>query len=193
MTYRMLFVLFVLCALGCDDLSAFRTGKDKVFRGMIEGSDTGDEDGGAKSFIREGFVASTRLELTFDPDFSLELDSSTNEKRPGTISTFHPKSAQDKVEVQGDFQKTELEVIEPLSRDSLSRYTFPGGGRIRSYIFGVRFCDGARSALVFVSLMEDKDIEVRIIAPSVENVCASSGESNGSLFGVFRLKRESTK
>jgi hypothetical protein len=184
MSYRIIVGLLVCIALGCDDLDDFRTGDDEVFQGIVAGSETGDEE----SFIRTGFVAGTRLELTFDPDFSLQSDE---EIEPGTISTFEPTGEDGEDEVAGDFQNTALDVISPLAHDPLIKYSFPGGGRIRNYIFSVLYREGTRSAIVFISLMEDKDIEVRIIAPRVESACESDNAPSRELFGVFRLKRVS--
>jgi hypothetical protein len=184
MGYRILIGLFVCIALGCDDLDDFRTGPGEVFEGTVAGSETGDEG----SFIRTGFVAGTRLELTFNPDFSLESDEEID---PGTISTFKPAGEDDDEEAAGDFQNTALDVISPLAHDPLMKYSFPGGGRIRNYIFSALYHGGTRSAFIFVSLMEDKDIEIRIIAPRVESACESDNAPNRELFGVFRLKRVS--
>lgn len=180
MSYRIFLGLFLCFALGCDDLDDFRTGPDEVFKGTVAGGETGDEG----SFIRTGFAAGTRLELTFDPDFSLQSDK---EILPGSISTFEP-GVDDDEEV---FQETALDVISPLAHDALTQYTFPGGGRIRNYIFSALYSGGTRSAFIFVSLMEDKDIEVRIIAPRVESACESDSAPYRELFGVFRLKRVS--
>jgi len=186
MSYRIALGLFICIALGCDDLDDFRTGGDEVFRGTVAGGETGEEG----SFIRRGFVAGTRLELTFNPDFSLQSDEAIV---PGTISTFKPGGEDDDDEVAGDFQNTALDVISPLAHDPLTKYSFPGGGRIRNYIFSALYPEDARTrgAFVFVSLMEDKDIEVRIIAPRVQSACESDDALDRELFGVFRLKRES--
>ncbi len=192
MSYRIVLGLFLCITLGCDDLDDFRTGKDEVFRGTVAGGETGDEG----SFIRTGFAAGTRLELmSFDPDFSLQSD---REITPGKISTFEPSEADDDDEIARYFKETPLDVINPLAHDPLTQYTFPGGGRIRNYIFSALYpfpeetdSGRTRSAFVFVSLMEDKDIEVRIIAPRVESACETDNAPDRELFGVFRLKRVS--
>ena len=88
-----------------------------------------------------------------------------------------------------------LEPIANLTHDALSQYDFPGGGRLRNYMFFARFAlagrrrrAATRDATVFVSLMENGKVEVRVIAPSV---LASDGETEllPPLFGVFVLKR----
>lgn len=185
MFYRTLTLLFFCFGIGCDDLDDFQTGPDEVFRGTIAGNDVSDDE----SFIRSGFKADTTLELTFDPDFSLQ---SVESQHPGMISTFPPnRESEEGGDSAGRFQKTALDTIDPLSHDLLNHYTFPGGGRIRNYIFSATFEEQRRSAMVFVSLMENKDIEVRIIAPSTPMGCVSDSEPFEELYGVFRLKRES--
>jgi hypothetical protein len=94
----------------------------------------------------------------------------------------------------GPFVDAALVPIDGLTHDPLSQLTFPGGGRLQNYIFGVRFraVRGDRSfgrdATLIVSLMENHRIEVRAMAPSV-----SSGDAEEdrlpALFGVFKLER----
>jgi hypothetical protein len=173
----------VLLALtpGCESLNEFRTGSKEVFRGKIVGSDTGNQE---KSFIRSGFQSYLEMELTFDP---YETESS-----PGTITmkTVEKEPAW--------FSETPLDPIDPLYRDPLSQYTFPGAGRIRNYIFGARITGQPRSALVFISLMADGEIEARVIAPEVTVADGDGGEdAQGApmdlLFGLFRLKKAHTR
>jgi len=160
------------CLLACSDLGEFRTGEGEVFRGTVSGSETGDA-GDDSSFIRNGFPSYTQMELTFDP---AKADSS-----PGRITTRDPGSG-----VAGHFDRTPLQAIRPLAHDPLTEYTFPGGGRLTNYIFGARMAGEPRSALVFVSLMEEGEIEVRVIAPGA---AACDGGTLDELFGVFRLKK----
>jgi hypothetical protein len=94
-----------------------------------------------------------------------------------------------------EFDQSRLVPIENLAHDSLGQYSFPGGGRIRNYIFGARFSSAAptgavpRHAMLFVSLMENGQIEVRVIAPSV---LGADGKTAllPALFGVFALGRQ---
>ena len=158
--------------LACSDLDDYRTDEDEVFQGLIAGSATGDA-GEDSSFIRSGFPSYTKMELTFDPD---RVDSS-----PGVISTSDTVN-----KTAGHFNSARLEPIKPLSHDPLTYYTFPGGGRLFNYLFSARIADEPRSALVFLSLMEEGDIEVRVIAPAAT---AEDGRQLDELFGVFRLKR----
>jgi hypothetical protein len=101
-----------------------------------------------------------------------------------------PKKAQR----PGAFAHAQLRPIESLAHDALSQYSFPGGSRLRNYIFDARFeseVNGvtyARNAMVFLSLMEAGQIEVRVLSPAVLNADASE-EILPALFGVFVLER----
>jgi hypothetical protein len=148
-------VVVVPLLVGCSDLSSYQG----EFRGLVVGT----ED---NSFVRRGFPAGTEIELAFDPALA--------RANPGTITTS-----------DGRFSRTPLLFIAPLEHDELSHYDFPGG-RVQSYIFASRSreLDGqpARDCLVFLSLMQDDVIEVRIVA-------GAGDEAAGDLFGLFRLNR----
>ncbi|HKP56050.1 MAG TPA: hypothetical protein VJV78_05010 [Polyangiales bacterium] len=194
--------------LGCNDLSEFKTSRNTTFRGEVVGSDS---DPDQSSFIRQGFVSHTKMELQFDPyatsvsqsDSDDAQPSPSTNGRPGRVHTYAcpPENREcdaDEGSV-GPFDHDRLEPIDNLAHDSLSEYTFPGGGRLRNYMFNVRFdthvdADGgttlARSAMLFISLMDSGKIEVRAMAPSA---LASDGrtEQAPALFGVFVLDRQS--
>lgn len=193
-------VLWCAVLAACDDLGEFETSGNDVFRGEVVGSDS--EQGDA-SFIRQGFTSHTQMELTFDPGratLTVPRDGGeqTAAEGPGTLSTFvcpgGARRCKKRERIGGPFDGAQLLPIDSLAHDSLSEYTFPGGGRIRNYIFGARFATGTgaspvpRHAMVFVSLMESGQIEVRVIAPSV---LAADGQSEilSALFGVFVLGR----
>jgi hypothetical protein len=188
--------LFLLLA-GCDDLREFKTAPDQVFRGEVVGSDA---DQSTESFIRKGFPSHTLLELRFNPDASgLPIPSDASISRrpvPGMIHTYTCPAGQPRCDedarTTGPFDHAELLSMESLSHDTLSQYTFPGGGRLRNYIFGARFTGQKeprvviRDAMIFVSLMETDQIEVRAMAPAVEG---DTGTSLPALYGVFVLSR----
>jgi len=186
----------------CDELGDFRTGSGEVFHGEVIGSTT---DPDAPSFIREGFVSHTEMDLRFDPALArspaaaADDDDGQRDKEPaGTLDTYVCPPDTDlcpKAQRQpGPFQRTALEPIERLNHDALSQYDFPGGGRLRNYILGAHFeselSDGSsvdRHALVFLSLMENGQVEVRVLAGSMR---ALDGEQElPALFGVFVLER----
>lgn len=164
-------MLALTVTLACDDLDEFRISGDDVFSGTVVGSDSVEVDAGLRpgcAFVLCGFAERTTLTLR---DFDPALAGGPMTK--GTIST-------------GDdtFVLAPLSPITGLEHDALSQYTFPGGGRVRNYMLGARFgVDASRYATVFVSLMEDGRIEVRVVAPST---LPGGGDA---LFGVFRLCR----
>jgi hypothetical protein len=187
-------------ALGCDALQAFRTGPSEVFSGEVIGSDSKPTE---PSFIRQGFDSHTQMDLTFDPALAskyVERDPATpaTPQAPGTIDTYScpPNSefCEPSQRVPGHFQHSELEPIVNLTHDALSQYDFPGGGRLRNYIFIVRFQSPSdtdpiqRSAMVFLSLMEDGKVEARVIATSMLGSDLKT-ELQPALFGVFILER----
>jgi hypothetical protein len=186
-------LVFVL--LGCDELREFRTGEGEVFHGQVIGSENVD-DPSQPSFIRSGFLSTTVLELSFDPAHAAPVEGSS--VSPGTITTYvcdddAQSACGEGARARGHFDDAVLEPIPELSHDALGFYELPGGGRLRSYIFGVRFSSGEglfevqRHAMVFVSLLESGRVELRIIAPSVP--AADGSEPYPALFGVFSLER----
>jgi hypothetical protein len=199
----LLLVLIIggLAALGCDDLHEFKTSRSTVFRGVVVGSDSAPEQ---SSFIRTGFSSHTHMELEFDPDatgINADFDDKPGQGAPGRVHTFTCPTAKSDCDADdstaGPFDHARLEPIENLTHDAMSEYTFPGFGRLRNYIFSVRFAttpeDGAaisRNAMVFLSLMDTGKVEVRAISPSV---LAPDGQSERfpALFGVFVLGRQS--
>lgn len=197
------FMLSISCfalLAGCEDLRDWKTSKNEVFRGEVIGSDASSE---GDSFIRKGFVSHTWLELEFDPgstDLIVqgELDAGVPRQAAGTVNTYvcpDGKASCDESErTAGPFVNAPLVPIDGLTHDPLSQFTFPGGGRLQNYIFGVRFraqrADRSygRDATLFVSLMQNHRIEVRAMAPSVGG---ADGEADWlpALFGVFSLER----
>ena len=193
---------FAMLSLGCEDLGEFKTGPEQVFRGEVIGSDSVDSN---ESFIRRGLASHTVLELRFNPAASgvpVPQDAGPEPQRrpvPGMLHSYvcpAGKSTCDPSERSpGVFDHAPLVAIDGLAHDTLSQYTFPGGGRLRNYMFSVHFTsqtdDGPvpRDAMIFVSLMQTGRVEVRVIAPSVLD---SEGETDRlpALFGVFVLDRE---
>jgi hypothetical protein len=182
-------------ALGCDALQQFHTGPNDVFNGEVIGSDSQKSE---PSFIRQGFDSHTEMDLSFDPTLASKYVASGNPMSPGTIDTYLCPSAIQFCSASqrsaGHFQQSKLEQIVNLTQDTLSQYDFPGGGRLRNYIFIARFQSQLaastipRSAMVFLSLMEDGKVEVRIISPSVLDTDGKI-ELLPALFGVFVLDR----
>jgi len=177
----------MLCGLGCDELDEFKTKPDEVFHGQVIGN---DRDGGT-SFIRSGFAARTQMELTFDPARA----SAAATRSAGTIDTYRCSGDAELCPAAdrepGHFAAASLDPIANLAHDSLSQYDFPGGGRLRNYILGARFTTPedpdarSRDAMVFISLMENGSVEVRVLAQSM----AGAEAEYPPVFGVFELER----
>jgi hypothetical protein len=108
------------------------------------------------------------LDLTFDPD-------AIGRPEVGTITTEAPDGTR-------LFDGTPLESIAPLSHDLLSELSFPGAGRLETFLL-LAHPSGAlagREVMVFLSLLDTGEIEVRLIA-------GTGDEARGDVFGVFRL------
>ncbi len=168
---------------GCANLSDWETAPGEVFAGTVVGTDIPEcVPGAVCSFLRRGFPAGTRLEMTFEPR---ALTSS-----PGTLTT--------RGELCGaTFDGEPLRPIAPLVHDALSQYGLPGDGRVRNYLFALQPSSGAlagRDAMAFVSLMEGTGIEVRIVAgpgstDCAPNDCEAFAAGTCDFFGLFRLAR----
>jgi hypothetical protein len=184
---RCWWICVLIAALGCDTLGEFSTEEGEVYRGEIVGVNDplNCPNGIDCSFIRRGFASGVTLDLTFDPDELYE--------NPGTISTSGESCG-------ATFTDTPLLPIPPLAHDQLGLYEFPGGGRIRNYMFVARPDAGplaGRDAMVFVSLLRGGDIEVRVLAGPGLIICdpdpadcdvINAGQCD--YFGVFGLHRE---
>ena len=127
-------------------------------------------------FVREGFPPGIRMRFHFDP-YKLQ-------QAPGDISTDDSL-----------FVSAPLRPIPQLVHDTLSSLSF-GEGAGQSLLYGAQPRDGA-IAFVFVSLLESRDVEVRVLrgAPPTESelddVGATGSVGFGSdLFGVFPLSKK---
>lgn len=162
MRWRFTLGLVVLTLLaGCEDLGSFATADGEVYRGAV----VGVED---PPLLRRGFASGAELTMSFDP-----LRATSLSDPAGRLSTS-----------DGALVDVPLEPIGPLTHDALSEYEIPSGGRVRNYIFVIRPEDGplaGREPFVFISLMNDGTLEVRIIA--------GGGNRDGDFFGFFRLTR----
>lgn len=174
-------LLLLSSLVGCESLDAWSTDPDEVFRGVVVGNDEPECDEGSCSFIRRGFAPRTTLDLRFDP-----TDAST----PGSLTTHDERCG-------ATFVDEPLRPIAALAHDGLSQYDFPGGQRARNFIYALEPTTGplaGRDAMVFVSLMRDGDVEVRIIAGDgaddcSADDCAAFASGRCDFFGVFRMRR----
>jgi len=159
---RLLIAATLLAAAGCDDLSSYATDPGEVYRGTVVGVEE-------ESVVRTGFDPGTELTMEFDPRRATSL---TNP--PGRITTS-----------DGTFTAEPLEPVVAIAHDALSEYEIPLGSRVRNYVFVMRPTDGplaGREPMVFLSLMSDDTIELRIVA--------GGGSQAGDYFGLFRISRQ---
>jgi len=158
--------IFLLCA-ACTDVGSFSTELGECYRGLVVDA----------SFVRAGFEPGVKLSLTLNTDALAD--------GRGTAGVLWTSD--------GIFDDAIIGQMEQLAHDSLSQFQFPQG-RIRNYLVYVMASDGA-PATVVISLMENEEIEVRVMRPKID-LCEDDDEDcddNGSpptLFGVFRLSRE---
>lgn len=185
-------------ACACGGLDEFRTGSSEIFHGEVVGSEPEDD---IPSFIRRGFEAHTAIEVTFDPALAATftgLEGETATEPPGTLHSYTCPPETDRCpeadRTQGHFDHTPLHPIPGLAHDALSQYDFPGGGRLKNYLFEVRFVSESdsvsfqRHAMTFLSLMDSGRMEARVVAPAVLD---DDGETElyPALFGVFMLEK----
>lgn len=196
---RALVFVAALAASGCTELGEYRGD----YAGDVLGGVACADGEGPCSFIRRGFRGGTTLTLeAFDPTVR-SYDESTG-AGPGRISTDDdhcgPGSA--------TFEDEPLRPIPALAHDALAELEVPGSSRVRTYVYALEPSRGplaGRDAMVFVTLREEGDLELRVVAgDGSEQDCAalpleptpadcdprSRGECD--FFGVFEIVRGSS-
>jgi hypothetical protein len=167
---------------GCDDLSDYS--------GDFEGSIV------RGNFVRRCFPATTRAELSFDPELAVAPVDPSKPSKLNRLTT-----------TDGTFNQTLLEPIAALPHDQLSELDFPGPSRLRNFILLARPTSGplvGHDATVVVSLLENRQVELRVIARTATTHISCPTESEDSAesepaldtqnerpreyFGVFILK-----
>jgi hypothetical protein len=173
--------LLLPCLLaGCDSLSEFR--------GSFEGKIV------SGSFVRSCFEDEIEAQLTFDPA-----------QAAGPVEGI-PDEQRNRITIKSDtqvvFDETPLESIGLLSNDSLADFDFPGQKRLRNYMLMARPESGplaGHDALVVVSLLATKRVELRVIArgDEADEPCPGQTLDDGGApeagiheyYGLFRLKQ----
>lgn len=152
------FALVLLVA--CRDATEFSTAGDR-FEGTVV----------AGAFARTGLDIGTRM--------CLELDGNHLQDLPGRVRTS-----------DGRLRSELLRPIPPLAHDPLSTLSY-GEGRLQNFLYAASASNKSDAevvepdTLLFVSLMTDGNVEVRLVRG------APGGRSPWPpLFGVFHLKRE---
>jgi hypothetical protein len=168
--------LVVGCLLGsaCDDLSDFH----------------GDFEGAVVkgNFIRSCFPEDSVASLRFDPGRATGIID-LQDPEPNWLTT-----------TDGTFNHTILEPVPKLEDDQLSLFNFPGPKRLQNYIVLARPSEGplaGRDAFVVVSLLDEKRVELRVIARTADNSAACAEDTDAGppragpreYFGLFRLAR----
>ena len=137
--------LLLACAAAtgaCDSLTDFK-GEFKL--NIVKGN-----------FVRSCFAESTTAMLSFNPALATGDISLVPETERNWFTTS-----------DGTFTRTILEPVRKLEDDQLSQMDFPGPKRLRNYIMLARPLSGPlanRDAFLVVSLLDDKNVEVRVIA-----------------------------
>ena len=144
--------LLLTAAVACQDVGEYSTAMGECYKGEII----------ASGFVRKGFGTGVTLTLSVDTNALGRGDPAA-----GYLSTS-----------DGTFRDAPVSQMEPLSHDSLSLFQFPGG-RVQNYLAHATPVSG-QSALVVISLMENEDVEVRVLRPA-----GQGDDSSPALFGVF--------
>ncbi|MFO0692344.1 MAG: hypothetical protein U0230_02200 [Polyangiales bacterium] len=187
---RMLGAVVLALASGCTDYQAYEAPSSNPLRGRVLGETPTSCDGGTtcQSFLRRGFAAGTEISMTFDPDSVTTA--------PGSLTTTGPNGTEEPC--GPTFTNEPMLPIAVLPNDQLSLYDFPGGGRVRNYMFTLRPSTGklaGRDVMAFVSLLRGGKAEIRIVAGSGQvdcdpNDCATYAAGQCDFYGVFPLAFE---
>jgi hypothetical protein len=150
--WSLAWVGFVCSVSACNDLSEFR--------GTFDGSIV------KGNFVRSCFSENTKATIRFNPDYA--VGDQPKGPNPNWLTTS-----------DGTFEHTTLEAVQDLEDDQLSLLDFPGPKRLRNYLLFARPKRGPlaqRDAFVVISLLENKRIELRVIARTADarGACAVS-------------------
>jgi hypothetical protein len=171
----------LVCAGGCDSLSEFKG----TFSGaVVQGS-----------FVRSCFAAETSAKLRFFPSAAVVRSTDMKDEERNWLTLTNKED--DSIVFDAA-----LDPIEALSSDTLADFDFPGQKRLRNFMLLGRSEVGplaGRDALVVVSLLADKHVEVRVIGRGADDDPPCSREdADGDAgvpparapeyYGLFKLK-----
>lgn len=192
---RALTLLIALAGSGCTELGEYRGD----YSGDVLGGVACAEDDEPCSFIRRGFRGATTLRLDgFDPTI-LDYDDATG-TGPGRLTTDDEHCGAGTATLVDE----PLRPVPALSHDALSQLEVPGSSRLRTYVYALEPSRGplaGRDAMVFLTLLEEGDVEVRILAgdgaetdcaalpltPAPPADCDLRSRQECDFFGVFEL------
>ena len=157
-------VVAALAGVACSDISRFSTEPGKnAYCGKVTDA----------SFVRAGVPTGTRMRL--------DLDADALQSAPGQLWT-------DELSPGASFTGAQLLAIPQLANDPLSTLSF-GEGRVKNAL-ALTMLGGAQ-VFVVLSLMQDGDVEVRLIRGTApDSVPAGAPPTPSQIFGVFHLHRE---
>ena len=178
---RCYLLLSCLPVMGCDNLSEFRG----AFKGRIVSG----------SFVRSCFEDEIEANLVFDPS-----------QAAGPVEDV-PETGRNRITIKSDtqvvFDETLLEPIGLLSNDTLADFDFPGQKRLRNFMLVARPESGplaGRDALIVVSLLATKRVELRVIARTdgTDESCPPQAAEDGGVpesgireyYGLFSMKQQ---
>jgi hypothetical protein len=194
---RVLALALFVAGSGCTELGEYRGD----YAGDVLGGLTCAEGEGPCSFIRRGFRGGTTLTLEgYDP--TVQTYDPTAGTGPGRLSTDDEHCGAG----TATFIDEPLKPIPALAHDALAELDVPGSGRLRTQIYAVEPTRGplaGRDAMVFLTLMEGGDLEVRVVAgdgaeldcatlpeePAPPADCEPRSMQECDFFGVFELSR----
>lgn len=139
-----------LSSSACDSLSEFGGQFDGP---IVEGS-----------FVRRCFASDLRADLRFNPASAVGSTRDLPDEERNWL-----KLIDEKENVVFD---APLEPIYPITADTLADFDFPGQRRLRNYMLRARSTTGPlvdRDALVVVSLLATKRIELRVMARAADD------------------------
>jgi len=149
--------------VACSDVSRFTTEPGKSYCGTVTDA----------SFVRAGVPTGTRMRL--------ELDGDQLQNAPGRVWT-------DELAPGEAFSSTQLLAIPQLADDPLSTLNF-GEGRVKNALT-IAMLGGAQ-VFVVLSLMQDGDVEVRLIrGTSAGSIPTGAAPTPSQIFGVFHLQKQ---
>lgn len=157
--------------LGCTSVGDYSTDTGECYEGGIVAAD----------YLRSNaFAEDVKLTLTLEADRlgRCDIGSSADDAGPDICREGARISTHDSPPT---FQNALVRPYKQLSHDALSLLQFPGG-RVRNYL-AYASPELGPPAMVVISLMENDEVEVRILR--------APGETEApALFGVFRLVRK---
>jgi len=159
-------------ALGCTDLSDYELEADEAYCGSMVSAPVFQS-----GFLPEGVPPTLRLRLHLDVDALTTL--------PGKLTSDDRADGLCKDSDQPLFDEAPLRAIPEVLHDPISTLEF-GQGRVHTFFaYADSTCQG--TMLSVISLMKNKDVEVRLFKPAaMAKSDAPAAESSG--YALFYLK-----